>query len=160
MGKTLQEILDLCQEKDIQIVDFKMTDIDGRWRHLSIPVGRLNEETMQYGIGFDGYNYGYAPVESSDMVFVPDLDSATVDPFAEVPTLTMIGDVMIIDRPANRPFDRYPTPPSLNMPASPSPHGRPHGAQKTTDIRSPEKGDITPAFPWMSHRTCETVSVS
>ena len=51
MGKTLQEILDLCQEKDIQIVDFKMTDIDGRWRHLSIPVGRLNEETMQYGIG-------------------------------------------------------------------------------------------------------------
>ena len=34
------------------------------------------------------------------------------------------------------------------------------GAQKTTDIRSPEKGDITPAFPWMSHRTCETVSVS
>ena len=50
MGKTLQEILDLCQEKDIQIVDFKMTDIDGRWRHLSIPVGRLNEETMQYGI--------------------------------------------------------------------------------------------------------------
>ena len=42
MGKTLQEILDLCQEKDIQIVDFKMTDIDGRWRHLSIPVGRLN----------------------------------------------------------------------------------------------------------------------
>ena len=56
MGKTLQEILDLCQEKDIQIVDFKMTDIDGRWRHLSIPVGRLNEETMQYGIGFDGSN--------------------------------------------------------------------------------------------------------
>ena len=41
MGKTLQEILDLCQEKDIQIVDFKMTDIDGRWRHLSIPVGRI-----------------------------------------------------------------------------------------------------------------------
>ena len=195
MGKTLQEILDLCQEKDIQIVDFKMTDIDGRWRHLSIPVGRLNEETMQYGIGFDGSNYGYAPVESSDMVFVPDLDSATVDPFAEVPTLTMIGDVMIIDRPANRPFDQYPRnvakraigymqelgiademivgpeyefyifdqvsyTTSLNMPASPSPHGRPHGAQKTTDIRSPEKGDITPAFPWMSHRTCETVSVS
>ena len=108
MGKTLQEILDLCQEKDIQIVDFKMTDIDGRWRHLSIPVGRLNEETMQYGIGFDGSNYGYAPVESSDMVFVPDLDSATVDPFAEVPTLTMIGDVMIIDRPANRPFTNIP----------------------------------------------------
>ena len=47
MGKTLQEILDLCQEKDIQIVDFKMTDIDGRWRHLSIPVGRLNDYAVR-----------------------------------------------------------------------------------------------------------------
>ena len=108
MAKTLQEILALCQEKEIQMIDFKMTDIDGRWRHLSIPVGRLNEDTMQYGIGFDGSNYGYAPIERSDMVFVPDLDTAAVDPFGEVPTLTMIGDVMIIDRPANRPFDQYP----------------------------------------------------
>ena len=108
MAKTLQEILALCQEKGIQMIDFKMTDIDGRWRHLSIPVGRLNEDTMQYGIGFDGSNYGYAPIERSDMVFVPDLDTAAVDPFGEVPTLTMIGDVMIIDRPANRPFDQYP----------------------------------------------------
>lgn len=108
MAKTLQEVLAFCREKDIKIVDFKMTDIDGRWRHLSIPVGRLNEDTMEFGIGFDGSNYGYAPVEKSDMVFVPDLDSATIDPFAEVPTLTMIGDVMVIDRPENRPFDQYP----------------------------------------------------
>ena len=108
MKKTLQEILQLCKEKEIRIVDFKMTDIDGRWRHLSIPVGRLNEDTMTYGVGFDGSNYGYAPVESSDMVFVPDLDSATVDQFAAIPTLSMIGDVMVIDRPRNRPFDQYP----------------------------------------------------
>ena len=108
MEKTLQDVLKLCKEKGVRIVDFKMTDIDGRWRHLSIPVERLNEDTMIYGIGFDGSNYGYAPVESSDMVFVPDLDSATIDPFSEVPTLTMIGDVMIIDRPENRPFDQYP----------------------------------------------------
>ena len=108
MAKTLQDILELCRRNDIKMVDFKMTDIDGRWRHLSIPVGRLNEDTMTYGIGFDGSNYGYAPVENSDMVFVPDLDTATVDPFAEVPTLSMIGDVMIIDRPENRPFDQYP----------------------------------------------------
>ena len=108
MAKTLKDILKLCEEKQIRIVDFKMTDIDGRWRHLSIPVERLTEDTMTYGIGFDGSNYGYAPVESSDMVFVPDLDSAVVDNFARIPTLSMIGDVMVIDRPANRPFDQYP----------------------------------------------------
>lgn len=108
MARTLQDVLAMCKENDIKIVDFKMTDIDGRWRHLSIPVGRLNEDTMTYGIGFDGSNYGYAPVESSDMVFVPDLDSATIDNFAEIPTLSMIGDVMVIDHPENRPFDQYP----------------------------------------------------
>ena len=108
MARTLQDVLALCREKDVKIVDFKMTDIDGRWRHLSIPVDRLNEDTIVYGIGFDGSNYGYAPVENSDMVFVPDLDSATMDPFTEIPTLTMIGDVMVIDRPNNRPFDQYP----------------------------------------------------
>ena len=106
--KTLNDILKLCEEEEIQIIDFKMTDIDGRWRHLSIPVGRLTEDTMVYGIGFDGSNYGYAPVENSDMVFIPDLDSAVVDPYCEIPTLSMIGDVMVIDRPNNRPFDQYP----------------------------------------------------
>ena len=108
MEKTLEGILQECKEKNIKFVDFKMTDIDGRWRHLSIPVERLNEDTLTYGIGFDGSNYGYAPIESSDMVFVPDLSTAVVDPFAEIPTLTMIGDVMVIDRPENRPFDQYP----------------------------------------------------
>ena len=38
MARTLQDVLALCREKDVKIVDFKMTDIDGRWRHLSIPV--------------------------------------------------------------------------------------------------------------------------
>ena len=108
MGRTLEEVLDFCSEENVRMIDFKMVDIDGRWRHLCIPVERLTEKTLEFGIGFDGSNYGYAPIESSDMVFVPDLDTATLDPFTEVPTLTMIGDVMVIDRPNNRPFDQYP----------------------------------------------------
>ena len=98
----------MCEENGVQIISFKMTDIDGRWHHLCIPVGRLTEDTMKYGIGFDGSNYGYAAVENSDMVFIPDLDSAVIDNFMEVPTLSMIGDVMVIDRPNNRPFNQYP----------------------------------------------------
>ena len=108
MAKTLDDVLAMCEKNGVQIIDFKMTDIDGRWKHLSIPAKRLSESTMTYGIGFDGSNYGFAPVENSDMVFVPDLDSAVIDMFCEVPTLSMIGDVMIIDRPQNRPFDQYP----------------------------------------------------
>lgn len=106
--KTIEQAKEFILDNEIEMVDFKMTDIDGRWRHITIPAARFNENTMKYGIGFDGSNYGYAPVENSDMVFIPDLSTAAVDPFAEVPTLTMSGDAMIIDRPENRPFDQYP----------------------------------------------------
>jgi glutamine synthetase len=108
MAKSLEDVKKMCRDNDIQMVDFKLTDIDGRWRHLTIPAERLTEDTMTSGIGFDGSNYGYAPVENSDMVFVPVLDSAVIDTYASVKTLSMIGDVMVIDRPANRPFDQYP----------------------------------------------------
>jgi len=108
MAKTLQDILDLIEKENIQIVDFKLTDIDGRWRHLSLPAERLGEDTMEHGIGFDGSNYGYAPVENSDMVFVPVLDSAVIDNYAAIPTLSMIGDVKVISLPENKPFDQYP----------------------------------------------------
>ena len=59
-------------------------------RHITIPVERLDENTFVYGIGFDGSNYGYAPIEKSDMVFLPDPDTAFVGRFAEGPTLTMV----------------------------------------------------------------------
>lgn len=105
--KKSDEMKKMCQEKGIRMIDFKMTDLDGRWRHITIPVERFDEDIFVYGIGFDGSNYGYAPVEKSDMVFIPDPDTAVVDPFAEVPTLTMCGDVCVIGE-ENKPFDQYP----------------------------------------------------
>ena len=86
MAKSLNDVLKMCKDNDIKMIDFKLTDIDGRWRHLTIPAERLTEDTMVSGIGFDGSNYGYAPVENSDMVFVPVLDSAVVDTYATVKT--------------------------------------------------------------------------
>ena len=77
-----EAIRKICEEKQIRMIDFKMTDIDGRWRHITIPVERFEESVFTYGIGFDGSNYGYAPIEKSDMVFLPDADTAYVDPFA------------------------------------------------------------------------------
>ena len=54
---------------------------------------------MKSGIGFDASNYGYAVVEKSDMVFIPDPDTAVIDPFCAIPTLSMTGNAMIIDLP-------------------------------------------------------------
>ena len=108
MFQNLEQAKKFCADNAIKMADFMMVDLDGRWRHLTMPIGRLTEDTLEHGIGFDGSNYGFAPVEKSDMVFVPDLKSAYVDTFAEVPTLAMIGDVFVIDLPNNRRFDQDP----------------------------------------------------
>ena len=107
MAKTVQEILAFCQENGVRMIDFKTVDLQGRWHHITIPAERFCEDTLRHGIGFDGSNFGYASVEKSDMVFVPDPDSACLDPFTAVPTLSMTGDVQVIDLPENRRFDQY-----------------------------------------------------
>ncbi len=108
MSNKIQEIIELIKEKDIKMVDFKMVDINGQFRHVTIPAHSFSEETMINGIGFDASNYGYAVVEKSDMVFIPDPETAMIDPFCEIPTLTMSGNAMIIDSPQNRPLAQYP----------------------------------------------------
>ena len=107
MTRKIEEIQRLCQENGVQMMDFKTVDLMGRWHHITIPVERFGEDTVRYGIGFDGSNFGYASIEKSDMVFIPDLDSAHLDPFTAVPTLSMTGDVMVIDQPENRRFGQY-----------------------------------------------------
>ena len=108
MSKTVQDILSMIADNGIQMVDFKMVDINGAYRHVSIPARNFSEETMKNGIGFDASNYGYAVVEKSDMVFIPDPDTAVIDPFCAIPTLSMTGNAMIIDYPENRPLAQYP----------------------------------------------------
>ena len=108
MKKSVKDILNIIKENDIKMVDFKMVDINGQFRHVTIPANNFSEKTMKNGIGFDASNYGYAVVEKSDMVFIPDPDTATIDPFCEIPTLSMTGNAMIIDNPENRPLAQYP----------------------------------------------------
>ena len=108
MQNSVERVLSLIKEKDIKMVDFKMVDINGQFRHVTIPAENFSEETLKSGIGFDASNYGYAVVEKSDMVFIPDPDTAVVDPFCSIPTLSMTGNAMIIDTPENRPLPQYP----------------------------------------------------
>ena len=108
MSNSVQNIMNLIKEKDIKMVDFKMVDINGQYRHVTIPAQNFTEEIMRDGVGFDASNYGYAVVEKSDMVFIPDPDTAMIDPFCEIPTLSMSGNAMIIDSPENRPLAQYP----------------------------------------------------
>ena len=108
MAKSVQDILALIKEKGIKMVDFKMVDINGQYRHVTIPAENFSEDTMKSGIGFDASNYGYAVVEKSDMVFIPDPDTAVIDPFCEIKTLSMTGNAMIIGKTENVPLAQYP----------------------------------------------------
>ena len=108
MQEKIQSIMQMIREKDIKMIDFKMVDINGQFRHVTIPAHCFSEETMVNGIGFDASNYGYAVVEKSDMVFIPDPDTAQIDPFCDIPTLSMTGDAMIIATPENKPLAQYP----------------------------------------------------
>ena len=108
MFSNAQEVIQFIREKEIAMVDFKMVDINGSFRHVTIPAVRFSEKTLRDGIGFDASNYGYAVVEKSDMVFIPDVTTAMMDPFSEVPTLSMTGSAMIIGYPENHPLPQYP----------------------------------------------------
>ena len=108
MAKSINDVLNIIKENNIKMVDFKMVDINGQYRHVTIPAENFSEETMLNGIGFDASNYGYAVVEKSDMVFIPDPNTAVIDPFCQIATLSMTGNAMIIDTPKNRPLAQYP----------------------------------------------------
>ncbi|MCL2741944.1 MAG: type I glutamate--ammonia ligase [Oscillospiraceae bacterium] len=81
------------RENGIKVVDFKVTDLAGRWRHLTVNASKVTEATLSKGIGFDGSSYGFLKVERSDMVFRPDIGTAFVDPASEAPALAMVCDV-------------------------------------------------------------------
>lgn len=107
MFTSFQELQNYCQKNKIQMVDFRMVSLFGQVKHLTIPVSRLTEKIFTDGIGFDGSNYGYAKVEKSDMIFIPDISSAINDPFWDLPTLSMIGDVFALSD-KKEPYDHDP----------------------------------------------------
>jgi glutamine synthetase len=89
-----REVLALCREKEVKAVDLRFTDFLGAWQHLTIPVGKLEEDTFEDGLGFDGSSIrGWQAINESDMLLVPVPDTAIVDPFAVIPTLSIICNV-------------------------------------------------------------------
>ena len=56
MATTAKDIMALIKEQNVEMVDFKIVDIDGQFRHVTIPATNFNEETMENGIGFDASN--------------------------------------------------------------------------------------------------------
>jgi glutamine synthetase len=91
---TPKEVLALCREKEVKAVDFRFMDFPGLWQHFTIPVSQLKEDTFEDGLGFDGSSIrGWQAINESDMLVVPQPETAFLDPFTALPTLVMICNI-------------------------------------------------------------------
>jgi len=91
---TPKEVLALIREKEVKAVDLRFMDFPGLWQHFSIPAGALNEATFEEGLGFDGSSIrGWMAINESDMLVLPQPDTAFLDPFCRDTTLSMICNI-------------------------------------------------------------------
>jgi glutamine synthetase len=88
------ELAKLIKDAKVEFVDFKFVDFLGTWNHYTIPAKRFSEEFFAEGIGFDGSSVrGFQSIHESDMLLVPDRNTAFLDPYTKHVTLNLICNV-------------------------------------------------------------------
>jgi len=91
---TTAQLLKLCKDKQVKFLDLRFMDFPGLWQHLTVPVSEANNHSLEHGFGFDGSSIrGWQAINESDMLLVPVLESAHLDPFLQHTTMTLICDV-------------------------------------------------------------------
>jgi glutamine synthetase len=102
-----KEVLEYAKKNNVVMVDLRFTDWPGQWQHCSFPISEVNEGTFEDGMGFDGSSIrGWQAINESDMLMVPDPETAFIDPFLAQPTLVLICN---IEDPITRePYSRDP----------------------------------------------------
>ncbi len=94
MAKSIQDVLKLAKESGAKILDIKFMDFPGLWQHFSTPISLLNEDLFEDGFGFDGSSIrGWQAINESDMLVIPDPNTALIDPFMKPTTLSLVCDV-------------------------------------------------------------------
>jgi glutamine synthetase len=97
-NNTFKKCEELIKKNKIQVIDLKALDLVGRLHHISLPVYKDTlKKIVEEGVGFDGSSYGFRKVENSDMILMPDLNTATIDPFREEPTLSFFSHIVLTD---------------------------------------------------------------
>ena len=106
-AKTASEVMKFAKDNKVEIVDLKFCDVPGLWQHFSVSANEFSEEVFEDGIGFDGSSIrGFQTIDESDMLLIPDPESAFLDPFADVPTVSLTCNVR--DPVTGQPYTRDP----------------------------------------------------
>ena len=88
--RTPEEVLSQLKKDGVEIVDIRFCDLPGLMQHFSIPAHELTEGAFEDGLGFDGSSIrGFQEIQESDMLLVPDPDTAVLDPFRQHKTLNI-----------------------------------------------------------------------
>lgn len=104
---TPEGIQRFIRDNDIRWVDVQFTDVPGIEQHLTVPASEFDEDAIQEGLAFDGSSIaGYTSVDNSDMMLLPDLDTAFIDPFRKSKTLNV--KFFVHDPHTREPFSRDP----------------------------------------------------
>ncbi|MBW2232498.1 MAG: type I glutamate--ammonia ligase [Deltaproteobacteria bacterium] len=102
-----KEVIRFAEEAGAKLVDLKFIDWPGVWNHCTYPLHQIDESAFEAGLGFDGSSIrGWQSIDASDMLMVPDPNTAFIDPFCDEPTLSMICD--ITDPITLEPYSRDP----------------------------------------------------
>jgi glutamine synthetase len=97
MFSNFAETRAFIREKQIKMIDLRFSDLWGRWHHVTVPASAFSARIMDDGVGFDGSSVGFKSVHAGDMILIPDLATAFLDPFWETPTLSFIADTFEAD---------------------------------------------------------------
>lgn len=93
-NRSPQEVLGLCRERDVRAVDLRFTDFLGRQHHTTVPVSQLVESAFEEGFGFDGSGIRcWRDAEESDLLLIPQPETAWIDPFSKLSTVALICSV-------------------------------------------------------------------
>ena len=91
----VEKVLKTIKDNQVKYVDLRFTDTRGKWQHTTQHVDTIDEAILTDGIMFDGSSIaGWKGINESDMILMPDLASAVMDPFAAQPQLILVCDVV------------------------------------------------------------------
>ena len=92
---TPKEFFEFAEQRGAEMVDLKFVDLLGTWQHCSFPIDVLDEDTFKEGLGFDGSSIrGWQGIHMSDMLAIPDPDTACLDPFFAKPTVSVTANIL------------------------------------------------------------------
>jgi glutamine synthetase len=95
MATKPKDIVARIKDNDIEWVDLRFTDPKGKWQHLTMCAGVIDEDSLEDGLMFDGSSIeGWKAINESDMILKPDLDAVYDDPFSATPMMVIFCDIV------------------------------------------------------------------